>query len=237
MLIRNMFNKYYNEADDGTGAGGAGDDTNTEIKTYTQEEVDALTKDRDTLKEKVNEFRANNVAILKAKEEAEAARIAAESDAKLEAARKSTDFESFEKTIVEKKDKEFNSILAAKDAELEGFRTHVLGESKKAVLGGLSGDFIEPESLDLISQLVKTEFDGTSVKTQFTDFAGNVITTDASEFKKWMGNHPAISHLMKADSATGGGAISSKANSRAVANEVQTPKSARAVAYASMMKK
>ena len=58
--------------------------------------------------------------------------------------------------------------------------------------------------------MVKTEFDGTDVKTQFTDFAGNVITTDPAEFKKWMGNHPAISHLMKADAASGGGANGGK---------------------------
>jgi len=88
----------------------------------------------------------------------------------------------------------------------------VVGESKRATLSAFTGDFIAPESLDLISQLVKTEFDGTDVKTQFTDFQGNVITTDAAEFKKWMAKHPAISHLMKADGASGGGAIGAKNN-------------------------
>ena len=53
-------------------------------------------------------------------------------------------------------------------------------------------------------------FQDSQVKTQFTDFAGNVITTDPAEFKKWMAKHPAISHLMKADAASGGGAAGGK---------------------------
>lgn len=197
MLIRNMLNKYYNEADDGAGAGGAGD--NAEVRTYTQAEVDALTSG---LKLKNDELLTEKKTASQKAKEAEAERVKFEQ----EAAKKSGELDKFEASLRG----EFSKTLSAKDLELEGLRGHVLGESKKAVLGSLSGDFIEPESLDLISQLVKTEFDGTTVKTQFLDFAGNVITTDASEFKKWMGNHPAISHLMKADGATGGGALGGK---------------------------
>ena len=49
-----------------------------------------------------------------------------------------------------------------------------------------------------------------TISVVMTDFAGNVITTDPAEFKKWMAKHPAISHLMKADAASGGGAAGGK---------------------------
>ena len=105
---------------------------------------------------------------------------------------------------------EFEKEKGALTGKLTALESRVLGESKKAVLGGFTGDFIAPESVDLVAQLVKTELDGDQVKTQFTDFAGNVITTDPAEFKKWMAKHPAISHLMKADAASGGGAAGGK---------------------------
>ena len=111
---------------------------------------------------------------------------------------------------------EFEKERGGLTTKLEALTNRVVGESKKAVLSSFSGDFIAPESIDLIGQLVKTEFDGENVKTQYTDFSGNVITTDAAEFKKWMSNHPAISHLMKADAASGGGAIGSKSTGGSV---------------------
>jgi len=168
-------------------------------KSYTQAEVDALVGG---LKTKVDELlNEKKTAAQKAKEaEAEALRVSQE------AAKKAGELDKFEQSLRG----EFGKVLEAKDSELNALRGTVLGSSKKAVLGGFAGDFIAPESLDLVSQLVKTDFDGTEVKTQFTDFAGNVITTDPAEFRKWMAKHPAISHLMRADGASGGGAAGAK---------------------------
>lgn len=202
MLRRNMFLKYYQAADDGTGAGGAGDE-NVTAKTYTQAEVDELTKG---LKESRDTLLSEKKTVAQKAKEAEEARLALE----LESAKKLGELDKFEQSLRAGFDKEKGELSTT----LEALKGKVVGESKRATLSAFTGDFIAPESLDLISQLVKTEFDGTDVKTQFTDFQGNVITTDAAEFKKWMAKHPAISHLMKADGASGGGAIGGKQGAR-----------------------
>ena len=191
MLYRNMFLKYHSEAGDDGAAGGG----NTEpVKTYTQAEVDEMTNG---LKLKVNQLLDEKKGTQRAAQEAEQARIAAEQ----ERAKQAGKLDEFEKTIRS----QYEPVIAERDAKLNALTSRVTSAEKKAILGSFSADFIAPESLDLVAQLVKTEFDGTEVKTQFTDFAGNVITTDAAEFKKWMAKHPAISHLMKADSAFSGG--------------------------------
>lgn len=202
MLRRNMFLKYYQAADDGTGAGGAGDES-VPAKTYTQAEVDEITKG---LKESRDTLLSEKKTVAQKAKEAEEARLALE----LESAKKLGELDKFEQSLRAGFDKEKGELSTT----LEALKGKVVGESKRATLSAFTGDFIAPESLDLISQLVKTEFDGTDVKTQFTDFKGNVITTDAAEFKKWMAKHPAISHLMKADGPHGGGAIGGKQGAR-----------------------
>ena len=190
-----MMLKYYDEAGaDGAESGGAGGEP---VKTYTEDEVAGL-------KAKLDELLKEKKSASQKAKDAEAARIAAEQ----EAAKKSGELDKFEQSLRSGFEKERGELTG----KLEALTTRVLGESKKAILGAFTGDFIAPESVDLVAQLVKTEFDGADVKTQFTDFAGNVITTDPAEFRKWMAKHPAISHLMKADAANGGGAAGSKSS-------------------------
>ena len=197
MLFRNMMRKYYDEAGaDGAASGGAGGEAE---KTFTAAEVEELTKG---MKSKLDELLKEKKSASQAAKDAEAARIAAEQ----EAARKSGELDKFEASLRG----EFEKEKGALTGKLTALESRVLGESKKAVLGGFTGDFIAPESVDLVAQLVKTELDGDQVKTQFTDFAGNVITTDPAEFKKWMAKHPAISELMKPTASIGGGAIGGK---------------------------
>ncbi|MGL6147143.1 MAG: hypothetical protein ACRC1V_01550 [Plesiomonas sp.] len=169
------------------------------VKTYTEDEVNALVGG---LKTKVDELLSEKKTVAQKAKEAEQARIAAEQ----EAAKKAGELDKFEQSLRSGFEKEKGELSATLDA----LKSRVVGESKKAMLGQFMGSFVAPESVDVIAQLVKTEFDGTEVKTQFTDFAGNVITTDAAEFKKWMAKHPAISHLMKAEVMQGGGATGSK---------------------------
>ena len=198
MLFRNMWNKYYEEAgQDGAAGGGAG--AGDTPKTYTAAEVEEMTKG---LKSKLDELLTEKKSASQKAKEAEAARIAAEQAA----ARQSGELDKFEQSLRGEFAKEKEPLVA----KLTALESRVLGESKKAILGGFVADFIAPESVDVIGQLVKTELDGDTIKTQFTDFAGNVITTDPVEFKKWMAKHPAISHLMKADAASGGGATGGK---------------------------
>lgn len=212
MLFRNMWNKYYEEAgQDGAAGGGAG--AGDTPKTYTQAEVEALINERTNgLKSKVDELLSEKKSAAQKAKEAEQARIAAEQAA----ARQSGELDKFEQSLRGEFAKEKEPLVA----KLTALESRVLGESKKAILGGFVADFIAPESVDVIGQLVKTELDGDNIKTQFTDFAGNVITTDPAEFKKWMAKHPAISHLIKADAASGGGAMGGK-NSSGGAGQVK----------------
>lgn len=172
------------------------------VKTYTAEEVEELTRG---LKGKVDELLNEKKTVAqRAKEaEAEALRIAQES------AKQSGKLEEFEASLRG----EFSKEKAALQEQLAGLQSNAVNAAKKAALASMSGKFLKQESVDLISQLVKTEFDGAEVKTQYLDFSGKVITTDAAEFEKWMSNHPVISELMRADTANGGGAFGSKSNS------------------------
>ena len=191
-----MFRKYFEEAtDDGAASGGAVVDA----KTYTAEDFEAATKG---MKAKLDELLGEKKAAAAKAKEAEAARLAAEQDA----ARKSGELDKFEATLRDQFSKEKEPLVA----KLTALESRVLGAERKAILGSFAAEFIAPESVDLVAQLVKTGLDGDSIKTQFVDFAGEVITTDPREFKKWMQKHPALSHLMVSDAASGGGAAGSK---------------------------
>lgn len=168
-------------------------------KTYTQEELDAALKG---LKESRDALLTEKKTVAQKAKEAEEARLKAEQ----EAAKKMGELDKFEESLRSEFEKERGGLTA----KLEALTQRVTGESKKAILGSFATEFHKAESLDMIAQLVKTEFDGADVKTQFTDFAGNVITTDPAEFKKWMQKHPVISELMKADIKEGGGALGNR---------------------------
>lgn len=203
MLFRNQAMKYYEEAgDDGAAGGGAG-----ETKTYTEAQVEEMTRG---LRESRDALLAEKKKVSAEAKAAEAARLAAEQ----EAAKKTGELDRFEASLRSGFEKEKEPLVA----KLSALETKVLSSERKAVLGAFAADFVAAESIDLVAQLVKTEFDGENIKTQFVDFSGTVITTDPAEFKKWMAKHPAISHLMKADAASGGGATGSKTSSGGAAS-------------------
>lgn len=182
------------------GEGGGGEAP----KTYTQEELDAALKglkdSRDAL------LTEKKTVAQKAREaEAEALRVSQE------AAKKAGELDKFEASLRGEFEKEKGGLTS----KLEALTSRVTSAEKKAILGSMQGDFITPESVDLVSQLVQVTIDGDEVKKQFLDFGGNVITTDPAEFKKWLAKHPAISHLMKADAASGGGAAGNKSSKTA----------------------
>ena len=111
-------------------------------KTYTAAEVDELTKG---MKSKLDELLKEKKSASQAAKDAEAARLAAEQ----EAARKSGELDKFEASLRG----EFEKEKGALTGKLTALESRVLGESKKAVLGGFIGDFIAPESVDLVAQL------------------------------------------------------------------------------------
>ena len=53
--------------------------------------------------------------------------------------------------------------------------------------------------------------------TKFVGADGNVITTDPEQFRKYLREHKAFSHLIKANAASGGGASGSKCGGAAPA--------------------
>jgi hypothetical protein len=189
--LSDYFNVLCEEADpDKSGGGG---------KTFTQEEVDALVAG---LKSNNDKLLAEKKEAKRLADEAAAAKLLADQDA----AKKSGELEAFEKTLRSQYDTE----LAAKDKALQARSERILTSEKKAIVSSLSGMLIDESATELLGMLVRTEFDGDDVVTKFVGADGAVITTDVEQFKKYLCEHKAFSHLIKADAATGGGANGGK---------------------------
>ena len=172
-------------------------------KTFTAEEVKAM------IEQEVAGLKANNEALLSEKKEA--ARRAKEAEeerqrAHQEALKSAGKMDEFEKTIRG----QYEPVLAEKDAKYSALASRVLGSERKAVLGSFTGDFITPEAVDILAPFVRTEFEGDDVVTKFVGTDGNVITTDPEQFRKYLREHKAFSHLIKANAASGGGASGGK---------------------------
>lgn len=189
--LSDYFNVLCEEADpDKSGGGG---------KTFTQEEVDALVAG---LKSNNDKLLAEKKEAKRLADEAAAAKLLADQDA----AKKSGELEAFEKTLRSQYDTE----LAAKDKALQARSERILTSEKKAIVSSLSGMLIDESATELLGMLVRTEFDGDDVVAKFVGSDGAVITTDVEQFKKYLCEHKAFSHLIKADAATGGGANGGK---------------------------
>ena len=172
-------------------------------KTFTLEEVKAM------IEQEVAGLKANNEALLSEKKEvARRAREAEEERqrAHQEALKSAGKMDEFEKTIRG----QYEPVLAEKDAKYSALASRVLGSERKAVLGSFAGDFITPEAVDILAPFVRTEFEGDDVVTKFVGSDGNVITTDPEQFRKYLREHKAFSHLIKANAASGGGASGGK---------------------------
>ena len=166
-------------------------------KLYTEEDVAGL--------------KANAAALLAEKKELQKKAKAAE-DANLlaeqEQARRSGELEQLEKSVR----KQYEPVIAEKDAKLTALANRILGSERKAVMGDVlaKGKFIDAAAADLLGQFGKTEFDGDAVVTKFVGADGQVITTDPDKFIDYCKKHPVSSHLMQADAASGGGAGGNK---------------------------
>lgn len=168
-------------------------------KTYTEAEVAEL----------VAGLKANNEALLTEKKEA--ARKAKEAEeqerlARQEALKSAGKMDEFEKTIRS----QYEPVLKEKEEKYSALASRVLGSERKAVLGSFAGDFITPEAVDILAPFVRTEFEGDDVVTKFVGSDGSVITTDPEQFRKYLREHKAFSHLIKANAASGGGASGGK---------------------------
>lgn len=177
-------------------------------KTFTAEEVKAM------IEQEVAGLKANNEALLSEKKEA--ARRAKEAEeerqrAHQEALKSAGKMDEFEKTIRG----QYEPVLAEKDAKYSALASRVLGSERKAVLGSFAGDFITPEAVDILAPFVRTEFEGDDVVTKFVGSDGSVITTDPEQFRKYLREHKAFSHLIKANAASGGGASGGKSGGAA----------------------
>lgn len=172
-------------------------------KTFTLEEVKAM------IEQEVAGLKANNEALLTEKKEA--ARRAKEAEEARqrehqEALKNAGKMDEFEKTIRG----QYEPVLKEKEERYASLAARVLGSERKAVLGAFAGDFITPKAAEILAPFVKTEFEGGEVVTKFVGTDGNVITTDPEQFRKYLREHEAFSHLIKANAASGGGASGSK---------------------------
>lgn len=172
-------------------------------ETFTREQVEQL------IAEQVAGLKANNEALLSEKKEATRKAKEAEEQRQREhqeSLKNAGKMDEFEKTIRG----QYEPVLAEKDAKYSALASRVLGSERKAVLGSFAGDFITPETVDLVAPFVRTEFEGDEVVTKFVGTDGSVITTDPEQFRKYLREHKAFSHLIKANAASGGGASGGK---------------------------
>jgi len=172
-------------------------------QTFTLEQVQQMIADE------VAGLKANNEALLTEKKEALRKAAAIEEQERLarqEALKSAGKMDEFEKTIRS----QYEPVLKEKEEKYSALANRVLGSERKAVLGAFSGDFITPEAVDILAPFVRTEFEGDDVVTKFVGADGNVITTDPEQFRKYLREHKAFSHLMKASAASGGGASGGK---------------------------
>lgn len=181
-----------------------------DVKTFTLEQVQQMIADE------VAGLKANNEALLSEKKEA--ARKAKEAEEARqrehqESLKNAGKMDEFEKTIRS----QYEPVLQEKEQRYATLASRVLGSERKAVLGSFVGDFITPEAVDILAPFVRTEFEGEDVVTKFVGSDGNVITTDPEQFRKYLREHKAFSHLIKANAASGGGAAGGKGGGAAPA--------------------
>ncbi len=196
MFIR--FNKYQEEANDQPAGGGA---TQEPAKTYTQAEVEEMTRG---LRESRDTLLAEKKSVSAKAKEADAARIAAEQ----EAAKKSGELDKFEQSIRAEAAKTVEALVAERDA----WKNNSLNEAKSAIISSMAGAFIDDAVPRSAKMFLKLEADDTGkLITKFVDPTNDeVITTDIKEFLKFAAKDPELSRLMKPTTATGGGATGSK---------------------------
>lgn len=193
----NRFLRYTLHEEAGQGEKPAGGET------FTREQVEQM------IAEQVAGLKANNEALLSEKKEATRKAKEAEEQRQREhqeSLKNAGKMDEFEKTIRG----QYEPVLAEKDARYSALASRVLGSERKAVLGSFAGDFITPETVDLVAPFVRTEFEGDEVVTKFVGTDGSVITTDPEQFRKYLREHKAFSHLIKANAASGGGASGGK---------------------------
>jgi hypothetical protein len=104
------------------------------------------------------------------------------------------------KAFYEQRDKD-------REKEQQEWRQSLLDEknnSKKLnIINGLVGDYVDGEAAAFMLKNMVEVKEGSEI---YRDFAGNVVADNAADFKKWAGNNPHMSHLLRGNQATGGGA-------------------------------
>lgn len=171
---------------------------------YTEDQVKSMIAE--AVAAEVSGLKANNEALLQEKKDSLRKVAEAEQERQRtlqESLKNAGKMDEFEKTIRS----QYAPVIEEKDLKIKAMAEMILGSRRDAEIGALAGDFIDPESKDLLLPLVKTEFnDDQTVVTKYVDFSGNVITTEREQFRKYLREHPAYSRLVRADLASGGGA-------------------------------
>jgi hypothetical protein len=180
-----------------------------QVKTYTQAEVDEMTKGLKIKNDELIGERRRDAEQLAA-DRAEKQKVIEEKEAlAIESAQKAGEFEKASKLQSERFERESAALKAELETEratLGSMRSRNIKAEHKSMVSNYASDFIIPESLMVIAGLIDTDVNGDEVTHKFKDFAGNVVAKNSEEYRKWMQSDPVISQLMKADAASGGGA-------------------------------
>lgn len=178
--------------------------------TFTAEQVQKMIAE--AVEKEVSGLKANNEALLTEKKDA--ARKAKEAEearqqAHQEALKSAGKMDEFEKTIRS----QYEPVLKEKEEKYSALANRVLGSERKSVINGLQPMFrddCQADAAAIVGLMVRTEFEGDDVVTKFVGPDGSVITIDPEQFRKYLREHKAFSHLIKANAASGGGASGGK---------------------------
>lgn len=167
---------------------------------FTRQQVEQM------IAEHVSGLKANNESLLAEKKEATRKFKEAE-DARQrehqEALKSAGKMDEFEKTIRS----QYDPVIAEKEAKISKMAERILGSERRAVLSSFASDLVTPEVADLLAPFIMTSFDGDKVVTNFIGTDGGVVTTDPEQYRKYLREHKAFSHLLRANAASGGGAL------------------------------
>lgn len=153
-------------------------------------------KDNEGLVNKVNELLGEK------KSEAEKRKIAEET-AKIEAAKKSGEIETLEKTLRQGFESERKSL----SEEIELLKSSILNGKKSEALTEASAIFISPDiGRVMLGQLIDVDRTDSGVVTKYKNLNGEVVTTNFAEFKEYLKSNDTFKSLLKGADSSGGGA-------------------------------
>jgi cell pole-organizing protein PopZ len=165
-------------------------------------------KQLEELSASVKKLEANNEKLLGEKITANQKAQAAEE----EKLRATGNIKQLEETISQRLTEEYEAKLTKERDFANKLKDQALSTHKEKVVSDLIKGFKEPDLFKLtFSNLVEAQMTDDGIVTSFKDLNGSVVTTDASQYQKWISEQPQLSGYIVASHAAGSNATNATA--------------------------